>query len=116
MISAKHCSYANLILNLFAVIRSSDPSVNVVLLEDTAAVAGVIAAASCMAISQYTGNPLADALGSLVVGTLLGCVASFIILTNVNALVGRYVHIYVYWIIPTYVRLCAYNSRTTYMI
>ncbi|XP_004927839.1 zinc transporter 9 [Bombyx mandarina] len=71
------------------VMRSSDPSVNVVLLEDTAAVAGVIVAASCMAISQYTGNPLPDALGSILVGTILGGVASFIILSNVGALVGR---------------------------
>ncbi|KAL0883959.1 hypothetical protein ABMA27_016015 [Loxostege sticticalis] len=71
------------------VMRSSDPSVNVVLLEDTAAVAGVTVAASCMAISQYTGNPLPDAIGSILVGTLLGGVASFIILSNVNALVGR---------------------------
>ncbi|CAH4033392.1 unnamed protein product [Pieris brassicae] len=71
------------------VIRSSDPSVNVVLFEDTAAVAGVIVAGSCMAISQYTGNPLPDAIGSLLVGTLLGGVASFIILSNVGALIGR---------------------------
>lgn len=69
--------------------RSSDPSVNVVLLEDTAAVAGVVMASGCMAISQYTGNPIFDALGSILVGTLLGGVASFIILTNVGALVGR---------------------------
>lgn len=69
--------------------RSSDPSVNVVLLEDTAAVAGVILAAGCMALSQYTGNPLYDAAGCILVGTLLGGVASFIILTNVGALVGR---------------------------
>ncbi|CAG5055870.1 unnamed protein product, partial [Parnassius apollo] len=70
------------------VMRSSDPSVNVVLLEDTAAVAGVVVAASCMAISQYTGNPLPDAIGSILVGTILGCVASFIILSNVGALIG----------------------------
>lgn len=70
--------------------RSSDPSVNVVLLEDTAAVAGVIIAAGCMALSQYSGNPLYDAVGCLLVGTLLGGVASFIILTNVGALVGRW--------------------------
>lgn len=71
------------------VLRSSDPSVNVVLMEDTAAVCGVAAAASCMALSQYTGSPLPDAVGSLLVGTLLAGVASFIILSNVGALVGR---------------------------
>ncbi|KOB55582.1 Zinc transporter 9, partial [Operophtera brumata] len=56
---------------------------------DTAAVAGVSVAASCMALSQYTGNPIFDAVGSILVGTLLGGVASFIILSNVGALVGR---------------------------
>ncbi|PZC75863.1 hypothetical protein B5X24_HaOG205565 [Helicoverpa armigera] len=71
------------------IMRSSDPSVNVVLLEDTAAVAGVVLAAGCMALSQFTGNPLYDAVGCILVGTLLGGVASFIILTNVGALVGR---------------------------
>ncbi|XP_047989273.1 zinc transporter 9 [Leguminivora glycinivorella] len=71
------------------IMRSSDPSVNVVLLEDTAAVAGVVVAATCMAVSQYTGNPLPDAVGSILVGTILGGVASFIILSNVGALVGR---------------------------
>ncbi|XP_050342219.1 zinc transporter 9 [Nymphalis io] len=71
------------------VMRSSDPSVNVVLFEDTAAVAGVIVAGSCMAISQYTGSPLPDAIGCILVGTLLGGVASFIILSNVGALIGR---------------------------
>ncbi|XP_045492378.1 zinc transporter 9 [Colias croceus] len=71
------------------IMRSSDPSVNVVLFEDTAAVAGVVVAGTCMAISQYTGSPLPDAIGCLLVGTLLGGVASFIILSNVGALVGR---------------------------
>ncbi|OWR53144.1 Zinc transporter 9 [Danaus plexippus plexippus] len=71
------------------VMRSSDPSVNVVLFEDTAAVAGVVVAGTCMAIAQYTGSPLPDAIGCLLVGTLLGGVASFIILSNVGALVGR---------------------------
>ncbi|XP_023946958.1 zinc transporter 9 [Bicyclus anynana] len=71
------------------IMRSSDPSVNVVLFEDTAAVAGVVVAGSCMAISQYTGSPLPDAIGCILVGTLLGGVASFIILSNVGALVGR---------------------------
>lgn len=75
--------------DLISVMRSSDPSVNVVLFEDTAAVAGVVVAGSCMAISQYTGSPLPDAIGCILVGTLLGGVASFIILSNVGALVGR---------------------------
>ena len=69
--------------------RGHDPTVNVVLLEDFAAVLGVLVAGSCMAASSYWNTPIPDAVGSLLVGGLLGGVASFIIYTNTNALVGR---------------------------
>lgn len=42
-----------------------------------------------MGLTSYLGNPMFDAIGSLVVGGLLGGVASFIIYTNVAALVGQ---------------------------
>lgn len=54
-----------------------------------AAVGGVAVAAGFMGLSSLTGNAQWDACGSLFVGTILGGVASFIILTNVGALVGR---------------------------
>lgn len=62
-----------------------------VLLEDFAAVIGVLVAGSCMGLSSITHSPIPDAMGSLLVGCILGCVASFIIYTNVAALVGRYI-------------------------
>ncbi|KAM5193207.1 proton-coupled zinc antiporter SLC30A9, mitochondrial isoform 2-T2 [Mantella aurantiaca] len=71
------------------VIQSRDPSTNVVLLEDAAAVLGVVMAASCMGLTSLTGNPLYDSLGSLGVGTLLGAVSAFLIYTNTEALIGR---------------------------
>ncbi|XP_043478259.1 zinc transporter 9 isoform X2 [Leptopilina heterotoma] len=71
------------------VLSGLDPSVNVVLMEDFAAVIGVACAASCMGLTSYLGNPAFDAIGSLLVGGLLGGVASFIIYTNVAALIGR---------------------------
>lgn len=71
------------------VVRGQDPCVNVVLFEDTAAVASVGLAAGCMALSTYTGSSIPDAVGSLLVGCMLGGVASFIIYANVQALVGR---------------------------
>ncbi|RXM31449.1 Zinc transporter 9 [Acipenser ruthenus] len=71
------------------VMQSHDPSTNVVLLEDTAAVLGVILAASCMGLTSLTGNPCYDSLGSLGVGTLLGAVSMFLIYTNTEALLGR---------------------------
>lgn len=71
------------------VIQGYKPSVNVVLLEDIAAVAGVAIAGTCMTITYYTGNHMADCIGSLLIGGLMGGVASFIIYTNTVALVGR---------------------------
>lgn len=71
------------------VFRGRDPSVNVVLLEDAAAVLGLTIAASCISLSHYTGSSLPDAVGSLLIGSLLGGVASFIIYTNTLALVGK---------------------------
>ncbi|XP_049543197.1 zinc transporter 9 [Anopheles darlingi] len=71
------------------VVRGQDPCVNVVLTEDAAAVLSVALAATCMGLSTYTGSPIPDAVGSLLVGCMLGGVASFIIYTNVAALVGR---------------------------
>ena len=71
------------------VLSGQDPSVNVVLMEDLAAVFGVTFAATCMGLTLYLGNPMFDAIGSLLVGGLLGGVASFIIYTNVAALIGR---------------------------
>uniref|UniRef100_A0AAQ5X4X8 Proton-coupled zinc antiporter SLC30A9, mitochondrial n=1 Tax=Amphiprion ocellaris TaxID=80972 RepID=A0AAQ5X4X8_AMPOC len=71
------------------VMQSRDPSTNVVLLEDAAAVLGVILAAGCMGLTSLTGNPYYDSLGSLGVGTLLGAVSAFLIYTNTEALLGR---------------------------
>lgn len=71
------------------VMRGQDPCVNVVLAEDAAAVLSVGLAAFCMGLSSYTGSAVPDAIGSLLVGGMLGFVASFIIYTNAAALVGR---------------------------
>ncbi|XP_037025097.1 zinc transporter 9-like isoform X3 [Bradysia coprophila] len=71
------------------VMRGEDPCVNVVLFEDTAAVLSVVLAAGCMGLSTYYNSSIPDACGSLLVGGILGSVASFIIYSNANALVGR---------------------------
>uniref|UniRef100_A0A1L8DDJ5 Proton-coupled zinc antiporter SLC30A9, mitochondrial n=1 Tax=Nyssomyia neivai TaxID=330878 RepID=A0A1L8DDJ5_9DIPT len=71
------------------VVRGHDPCVNVVLTEDTAAVAGVLVAGTCMGLSAFLHSPIPDALGSFFIGGILGGVALFIIRTNTNALVGR---------------------------
>ena len=42
-----------------------------------------------MATASHFNSPIPDAVGSLLVGTILGAVASFIIYSNSAALVGR---------------------------
>lgn len=71
------------------VLRGHDPCVNVVLTEDAAAVTSVALAAVCMTLSTVTGSHIPDAIGAILVGGILGGVASFIIYTNVAALVGK---------------------------
>lgn len=71
------------------ILASRDPSVNVVLLEDLAAVLGVVVCSTCMGLTHMYGSHIPDAVGSLLVGGLLGGVASFIIYSNVAGLVGR---------------------------
>jgi zinc transporter 9 len=60
-----------------------------VLLEDGAAELGVILAAGCLAMAQYTGNPRWDAVGSIVVSVILGFVAVFLIRRSSEMLVGK---------------------------
>lgn len=67
---------------------------NVVLLEDLAAVLGVAVCSTCMGLTHIYGSHIPDAVGSLLVGGLLGGVASFIIYSNVAGLVGRSVFVF----------------------
>uniref|UniRef100_T1JLQ2 Cation efflux protein transmembrane domain-containing protein n=1 Tax=Strigamia maritima TaxID=126957 RepID=T1JLQ2_STRMM len=71
------------------ILRAQDPLVNVVLLEDFAAVLGVSIAAICMGLSSLYESTIPDAVGSILIGGLLGVVAAVIINTNTTALVGR---------------------------
>ncbi|MFH4975073.1 hypothetical protein AB6A40_001782 [Gnathostoma spinigerum] len=68
---------------------SADPSLNVVLLEDTAAVCGVGIALTAVSLSSLLGSPVPDCFGSIAIGLLLGTVSSFIIRTNAAHLTGR---------------------------
>ncbi|CAH8587763.1 unnamed protein product [Schistosoma turkestanicum] len=66
-----------------------DPSTSMVLLEDLAAVIGVIVAGSAMTITACTGHVLPDAIGGICVGAILATVAGLIIHTNTEMLIGR---------------------------
>ncbi|MBM83021.1 MAG: cobalt transporter [Planctomycetaceae bacterium] len=66
----------------------ADPSAVAVLLEDGAACLGVIIALIAIVLSSVTGHHYWDAIGSILVGVLLGAVAIWLIARNRELLVG----------------------------
>lgn len=68
---------------------SKDPFTVAVLLEDSAAVLGVLVALGSVWLTSYTHNANWDAYGTIVIGVLLGCVATFLVQKNKDLLVGR---------------------------
>lgn len=71
------------------VLRTSDPTVRAVLLEDAAALIGIAIALIGIAAHQITGSAAPDAIASILVGTLLGIVAVVLIDGNRRFLVGE---------------------------
>lgn len=69
--------------------KGPDPMGVAVLLEDAAAVAGVILASTCIGLYVLTGNPVWDAVGSIVIAILLGMVAVFLVVKNRSSLLSQ---------------------------
>jgi cation diffusion facilitator family transporter len=74
---------------LEAVRRAKDPSIFVVLFEDSAAMLGLLVAFIGVAVSQYTGNPLFDGLASVVIGTILVGTAIWLAYETKGLLIGE---------------------------
>jgi zinc transporter 9 len=53
-----------------------------VLLEDSAAIIGLVIATACTGLSYVTGNVIYDGVGSILIGGLLGATAVFLIRKN----------------------------------
>jgi cation diffusion facilitator family transporter len=69
--------------------ESKDPALMVVLFEDSAAVVGVVIAATGILIGEWTGNPRWDGAASMAIGVLLAVVAILVAVEVKSLLVGE---------------------------
>ena len=72
-----------------AIRRSKDPPAFIVLLENGAAMAGIVAAAVGLVLAQVTGNPFYDGAASVVIGTILGVTAFVLAYESKGLLIGE---------------------------
>lgn len=69
--------------------RAKAPEVPVVLLEDAAALCGLVAALVALGITKATGDPVWDAIGTIVIGALLVSVATVLAIEMKSLLIGE---------------------------
>lgn len=69
--------------------HSKDPPSFIVLLENGAAMAGIIAAAVGLALTEFTANPFFDGAASVVIGIILGLTAAFLAYESKGLLIGE---------------------------
>ncbi|AVR46344.1 cation efflux family transporter [Christiangramia fulva] len=76
----------NIIKNI---IRSKDPTSFAVIIEDSAAVAGLVVALLGVFLTQQTQNPYIDGVASIIIGAILLLVATFLARESKGLLIGE---------------------------
>ena len=69
--------------------RAKAPELPAILLEDLAALIGLVFALAGVALTVVTGDPVWDGAGSLAIGVLLGCVAAVLAVEMKSLLIGE---------------------------
>ena len=72
-----------------AVQRGKDPSMFVVLFEDSAALLGLLIAMLGIWLAQVTGNPVFDGVASILIGLILGGTAIWLAIETKGLLIGE---------------------------
>ncbi|HET9810586.1 MAG TPA: cation diffusion facilitator family transporter [Sphingomicrobium sp.] len=72
-----------------AIRHSKDPPAFIVLLENGAAMAGIVAAAVGVFLAQLTGDPFFDGAASIVIGAILGLTALILAYESKGLLIGE---------------------------
>ena len=69
--------------------RAKAPELPIVLLEDSAALVGLVFALSGVVLASGTGDPVWDAVGTIAIGALLGVIAVVLIIETKSLLIGE---------------------------
>ena len=71
------------------VIRSKQPEIPVVLLEDAGALFGMVIALAAISLVKITGDPIWDGIGTLSIGVLLGVIATILAREMHSLIIGE---------------------------
>ena len=68
---------------------SKDPTIFIVLFEDSAALVGLLIAAACLAADLLLDQPVWDGIGSVLIGLVLALTAAFLAYETKSLLIGE---------------------------
>jgi cation diffusion facilitator family transporter len=74
---------------LAAIKQGKDPTMFVVLFEDSAAMLGLVVAMAGIGLYQLTGNPVYDGIASMLIGVILGVTAVWLAVETKGLLIGE---------------------------